>query len=282
MEAGMPRAIWKGSLRFGLVTIPVGLYAAESPDELDLDLIDRRSQAPVGYSRINKETGRAVPASAVVKGYAVSKGHYVVVSDEDLKRAAPEATQTLDVVGFVERDAIPPIYYDRPYYIAPTGQGDKAYALLREALASSQRQALARVVVRTRQYVAAIYPWETVLVVQLLRYAHELRDPAELALPRRVAASAKELAMAERLISSMEQKWDADEFHDEYRDQLLALIRRKARSGKEIEVEAEPVAGPPKAEVVDLMALLQESLSGQRGAARGAARPARRKVRRSA
>jgi DNA end-binding protein Ku len=269
----MPRAIWKGSLRFGLVTIPVGLYAAESPEELDLDLIDKRSHAPIGYNRINKDTGRAVPPSAVVKGYAVSKGRYVVVSDEDLKRASPEATQTVDVVGFVEAGAIPPIYFDRPYYVAPTGQGDKAYALLREALARSEQQALARIVVRTRQYVAAVYPWERVLVVHLLRYAHELRDTKDLELPVRSAASPKELAMAEKLIASMEQKWDPEEFRDEYRDQLLALIRKKARAGKEIEVE-EPVPGPPKAEVVDLMALLQKSVAGSK-------RPAARSVRRT-
>lgn len=278
----MPRAIWKGSLRFGLVTIPVGLYAAESPDDLDLDLIDRRSQAPVGYSRINKETGRAVPAAAVVKGYAVSKGRYVVVTDQDLKRASPEATQTIDVVGFVDQGEIAPIYFDRPYYIAPTQHGGKAYALLREALAASDRLALARLVVRTRQYVAAVYPWERVLVVQLLRYAHELRGTSDLEIPgtvARSAASAKELAMAERLIASMEQKWDPEEFKDEYRDQLLALIRKKARSGKEIEVEEEPVARPPKAEVVDLMALLQKSLATPKKPVR---RAARRKLRRSA
>lgn len=278
----MPRAIWKGSLRFGLVTIPVGLYAAESPDDLDLDLIDRRSQAPVGYSRINKETGRAVPAAAVVKGYAVSKGRYVVVTDQDLKRASPEATQTIDVVGFVDQGEIAPIYFDRPYYIAPTQHGGKAYALLREALAASDRLALARLVVRSRQYVAAVYPWERVLVVQLLRYAHELRGTSDLEIPgtvARSAASAKELAMAERLIASMEQKWDPEEFKDEYRDQLLALIRRKARSGKEIEVEDEPVPRPPKAEVVDLMALLQKSLATPKKPAR---RAARRKLRRSA
>jgi len=278
----MPRAIWKGSLRFGLVTIPVGLYAAESPDDLDLDLIDRRSQAPVGYSRINKETGRAVPAAAVVKGYAVAKGRYVVVTDQDLKRASPEATQTIDVVGFVDRADIAPIYFDRPYYIAPTQHGGKAYALLREALAASDRLALARLVVRTRQYVAAVYPWERVLVVQLLRYAHELRGTSALEIPATVArsaASTKELAMAERLIASMEQKWDPEEFKDDYRDQLLALIRKKARSGKEIEVEEEPVPRPAKAEVVDLMALLQKSLAAPKKPAR---RAARRKLRRSA
>ncbi len=281
----MPHAVWKGSLRFGLVTIPVGLYPAESPDELDLDLIDRRSHSPVGYSRINKSTGRAAPPSQVVKGYEVSDGHYVVVSDDDLKRASPEATQTVDVVGFVEADAIAPIYFDKPYYLAPTGHGDRAYALLREALAESGRFAVARLVVRTRQYVAAVYPWQRVLVVHLLRYVHELRDPKELELPATLAkstATSKELAMAQKLIASMEEEWRPAQFKDEYRDQLLALIRRKARSGKEIEVEEPTTPAAPAAKVVDLMALLQESLAQKhRGRSR---RPPRRpaKARRTA
>ena len=260
----MPHAVWKGSLRFGLVTIPVGLYPAESPDELDLDLIDRRSHRPVGYKRVNKATGREVASQQVVKGYQISKGRYVVVSDEELKRASPEATQTVDVVSFVDAADIAPIYFDKPYFLAPTGQGERAYALLREALAASERYALARLVVRTRQYVAAVYPWERVLVVHLLRYAHELRDPKDLDLPGK-AGGGKELAMAERLIASMDDTWRPEDFHDEYRDQLLALIRKKARTGKEIEVaEVEEPGAPKRAEVVDLMKLLQESVA-QRG-----------------
>lgn len=278
----MPRAVWKGSLRFGLVTIPVGLFAAETPDELDLDLIEKKSHAPVGYQRINKKTGRSVKPADVVKGYQLAKGRYVVLSDEELKRAVPEATQTIDVVGFVESTAIPPIYFERPYYLAPTGHGERAYALLREALARAGRYALARLVVRTRQYVAAVYPWERVLVVHLLRYAHELRDAKELDLPAalpRGAASSKEMAMAEKLVASMEEEWRPEEFKDEYRDELLALIRKKARTGKEIEVDTAPQEEKPKGEVVDLMALLKQSVT-ERGGKR--ARSSHVKARKSA
>lgn len=272
----MPHAVWKGSLRFGLVTIPVGLYAAETADELDLDLIEKKSHAPVGYQRINKRTGRAVKPENVVKGYALSKGRYVVLSDDELERATPEATQTVDVVGFVDAAAIDPIYFDRPYYLAPSGHGDKAYALLREALRRSARYALARLVLRTRQYVAAVYPWERALVVHLLRYAHEIRDTKDLGLPATLPAATargKEMAMAEKLIASMEETWRPQDFKDEYRDQLLALIRKKARTGKEIEVEAAPAEERPKAEVVDLMALLQESVA--KGGRRGRKPPAK-------
>lgn len=267
----MAHAVWKGSIQFGLVNIPVGLYTAESPDDLDLDLIDRRSMAPVGYKRVNKETGREVPYEEIVKGYEVSEGRYVVVEDKDLKRASPEATQTIDIVGFVEADAIAPIYFDKPYYLAPVGQGGKAYALLREALEKSGRLAIARLVVRTRQYVAAVYPMDDVLVVQVLRYRHELRDAGDLDLPKGNAGkpSSREVEMAERLIEGMAEEWKPASYKDEYRDQLLALIKKKAKAGEDVEVEeVEEEEKPREAEIVDLMALLKESVSKGKGKAK--------------
>lgn len=281
----MPHAVWKGSIQFGLVNIPVALYPAETPDELDLDLIDRRTMSPVGYKKINKETGREVPQDEMVKGYAISDGHYVVVSEGDLKRASPEATRTVDIVGFVEAKEIDPIYYDKPYFLAPTGQGGKAYALLRGALEKSGRIGIARLVVRTRQYVAAVYPLGDVLIAQLLRYQHEIRDAKSLDLPKGNTAkpSAKEVEMAERLIDGMTEAWKPQDFRDEYRDELLALIRKKAKAGKEVEVtEVEEDEEPRGADVVDLMALLKQSVAGGgKGAARKATpakRPARRKT----
>lgn len=261
----MPHAIWKGSLRFGLVTIPVAVHPAESPDDLDFGLLDRRSLAPVGYRRINKSTGKELPASEIVRGYEVSEGRWVVLSDADLKRANPEATQSVDIFAFVGRDEIAPIYYDRPYYLAPLKHGEKAYALLREALARSGRQALARVVLRTRQHVAAVYPLERALVLNLLRFAHELRDPAAYELPpaglSKLGLSAKEVEMAERLIDGMVEAWEPARYKDEYRDDLLALIRRKSKSAGKAEGEAvAPAARAPKAQVVDLMALLKKSV----------------------
>jgi len=281
----MPHAIWKGSIQFGLVNIPVALYPAETPDQLDLDLIDRRTMAPVGYKKINKKTGREVPADEMVKGYEVSEGHYVVVSEGDLKRASPEATRTVDIVGFVEASEIDPIYYDKPYFLAPQGQGGKAYALLRGALEKSGRIGIARLVVRTRQYVAAIYPLDDVLIAQLLRYQHEIRDTGSLDLPKGSTAkpSSKEVEMAERLIDGMTEKWKPKDFRDDYRDELLALIRKKAKAGKEVEVtEVEEEEEEPRgAEVVDLMALLKKSVAGggkREGRKAPAKRPARRKT----
>lgn len=280
----MAHALWKGSIQFGLVNIPVGLYTAEVPDDLDLDLIDRRSMAPVGYKRVNKETGREVPYGEIVKGYEVADGRYVVVEERDLKRASPEATQTIDIVGFVESGAIAPIYFDKPYYLAPAGQGGKAYALLREALEKSGRMALARLVVRTRQYVAAVYPLDDVLVVQLLRYQHELRAADDLDLPQGSAGkpSEKEIEMAERLIEGMAEEWEPASYKDEYRDRLLALIRKKAKEGKTEEVAEVEEEETREAEVVDLMALLKESVKerGKKKASTrraGAKTPARRR-----
>ncbi|HZI64113.1 MAG TPA: Ku protein [Thermoanaerobaculia bacterium] len=280
----MPRPIWKGSLRFGLVNIPVGLYPAESPDDLDLDLLDRRDLAPVGYKKYNKKTGKELKEADIVKAYPAAKNKYVVLGESDLKRANPEAAQTVDIFGFIDRDAVEPVYFDRPYYVAPDGRGAaKAYALLREALERSGRMALARIVIRTRQYVAAVYPLDRVLVVNLLRFHHELRDPAALDLPAAGAAklglTGKELDLAERLIADMEETWKPESYKDEYRDDLLALIRRKGRAGARGAADdeaAEEAAAPRKgAEVVDLMALLQRSVGQKRRAPRAAARRSR-------
>lgn len=272
----MPHAIWKGSIRFGLVHIPVGLYSAETPDELDLDLIDKRNHGPIGYNKINKETGKQVAPGDIVKGYAISKSKYVVVTDQDLKRAHPEATQNVDIVGFVTAAEVAPIYFDKPYYLAPTGAGDKAYALLREALADTERVGIAQVVIRTRQYVAAMYPHGKVLVLHLLRYHHELREAGALDLPGKGGVAAKELAMAKRLIADMEEPFKPAAFRDEYRDKLLALIKAKAKKGDAFEAaEPEPAEETQGAEVVDLMALLKSSVEGK-GKAKGTA-PARRR-----
>jgi len=277
----MPRPIWHGNIRFGLVTIPVGLYSAETRDEIDLDLLDRRNMARIGYSKVNKETGEEVPPEDVVKGYQVEKGRYVVVDKEDIAGASPEATQSVEIVEFVAASEIEPIFFDRPYYLAPLKNGEKPYALLREALHRTKRVGVARLVVRTRQYVAAVYPWERALVVHLLRYQHELREPGELDLPPAGGAksgiASKELQMAERLIDEMVEKWKPGEFKDEYRGKLLALIRKKAKAGEEWQVpEVEREA--PRGEVVDLMSLLKRSVDerSERPASRRAARGRRR------
>lgn len=258
----MPHSIWNGSLSFGLVNIPVGLYPAESPDDLDLALLDRRNLSRVGYKKINKKTGEPIVEKNLVRGYEISKGKFVVLDEKDFARANPKATQTVEIFGFVGAGDIPPIYFDKPYFIAPQKAGVKAYALLREALLRSERIGLARLVVRTRQYLAAIYPLEEAIVVNLLRFGHELRDPAAYEFPKRGPVNAKEIQLAERLIEGMDETWNPKEYKDEYRDDLLALIKKKAKSGKKGEPEeAEAVPEEPMAEIVDLMALLKQSLA---------------------
>ncbi len=259
----MPHSIWNGSLSFGLVNIPVGLYPAESPDDLDLTLLDRRNLSRVGYKKINKKTGEKIEEKNIVRGYEVSKGKFVVLNDSDFARANPKATQTVEIFGFVGFGDIPPIYFDRPYFIVPKKEGAKAYALLREALLRSERIGLARLVVRTRQYLAAIYPLDEAIIVNLLRFAHELRDPAAYEFPKRGPVNAKEIQLAEKLIEGMDETWNPKDYKDEYRDDLLALIKKKAKSAGKGEQEEEVEAAPeePMAEVVDLMALLKKSLT---------------------
>lgn len=181
----MARGVWKGAIGFGLVTIGVELYNAEAPERLDLDLLDKRDMARVGYLKINKNTGKPIESKDIVRGYAVSSNNYVILSDEDLKSANPKATQTIDVVGFVAAKDIPLIYYAKPYVAGPTKGSEKAYMLFRDTLEQMDRVALAQIVIRTRQYLVAVYPFQDALIAQLLRYDDEVRKPADLVLRRR-------------------------------------------------------------------------------------------------
>jgi DNA end-binding protein Ku len=274
----MARAIWKGSISFGLVNIPVGLYGAETRDEIHFHLLDKRSMSPIKVKRVNEKSGREVPWEAIVRGYEYQEGKYVVLSDEDLKRADPEATQTVEILEFVEGDEIEPTYYDKPYYLAPLGKAGKSYALLREALARTGKVGIAKVVIRTRQYLAALMVQDKLLVLELLRFAHELRSADSLDLPGRREANDKEIQMAERLIAGMVGSWDPSKYRDDYRGDLLKMIERRVEAGETESVEAEPVAAPDTddgAKVVDLMALLKRSVeeSGSRGS-----KPAPRKA----
>jgi DNA end-binding protein Ku len=244
------------------VHVPVSLYPAEHRDELSFTLLDRRDMQPVGYQRVNKTTGEEVPYDEVVKGYEYEKGEYVTVEKEDFKRANVEATQTVDIVGFVEAEAIPPYYFDAPYYLAPDKYGAKGYALLRETLERTGRMGLATVVIRTRQHVAALYPQGNVLVLNTLRYHDELRDPKDLDLPASSKAAKvqpKEVDMAERLVEDMATDWKPAQFKDTYREDLVKFIEDKA-AGK---VKAAPKGKRASrgAEVIDFAKLLEKSLA---------------------
>ncbi|MBA2352385.1 MAG: Ku protein [Burkholderiales bacterium] len=262
----MPRTIWKGAISFGLVNIPIGLYTAEVKKGLSFSLLDRRDLAPVGYQRINKETGEEVPWEEIVKGYEYEDGEYVVLGDEDFRQANVEATETVDILDFVDAAQIPVVYFEQPYYLAPGRKGEKGYALLRETLRQTNKVGIANVVIRTRQHIAALIPYGNMLVLNLLRFADELREPEDLELPgedlAKLGVSKKELEMAERLVEGMENEFDPTKYHDQYREDLLALIDKKIKSGK-TETISEPVVEDDKrgkAEVIDLMGLLKRSL----------------------
>ena len=268
----MPRELWKGAIRFGLVHIPVSLYPAEQSEELSFTMLDRRDMSPIGYKRVNKTTGAEVPYDQIVKGYEWEDGRYVTLEKEDFKNANVEATQTVDIMGFIDADQVPNFFYESPYYLAPGKHGDKGYALLRETLVRSHKVGLATVVIRTRQHLAALYPVDNLLVLNTLRFATEMRSPEDLDVPKDLKdakVQPKELDMAERLVDDMTlEKWDPTDYHDTYRDDLLKLIEQKAQ-GK---LKAAPRAKAPRqAEVIDFSALLEKSLAARRRGGHAAA-----------
>jgi DNA end-binding protein Ku len=284
----MARSIWKGSISFGLVNIPVGLYTAEKRDEIHFNLLDKRNLSPVRYKRVNEKTGREVPWESIVRGYEYQDGRYVVLSDEDLKRANPEATQTVDIIDFVDLSEISPVYFDKPYYLAPQKNGAKSYALLRETLRRTGKAGIAKVVIRTRQYLAAVVPQDDVIVLNLLRFEDELRATDDLELPHgKAGVTDKEIQMAERLVEGMVDEWEPERYRDDYRTDVMKMIEKRVESGETEEVEAAPVPRPDEGgKVVDLMMLLKRSVEVSKqegGESKGHAKkaPARQPARRS-
>jgi DNA end-binding protein Ku len=288
-EGSSRRAIWKGTVTFGLVEIPVALHGAIAREEgISFTLLDKRDLSPVGYERVNKSTGKPVAWSDIVRGYEREKGEYVVLSDDEIKSANVEASQTIEILDFVDGAEIDPVYWDSPYYLEPVkGRKSKSYALLREALRTTGRVGIAKVVLRTRQRLAALGVRGDALVLDVLRYAHEVRGPEGLALPKDslddLGVTAKETALAEKLIESMSAEWNPSAYRDEYHDDILALVQRKAKAGKAHVVEAPAErARPERGEVLDLMPLLERSMKGRTRIAsasrpRSAPKTARRK-----
>ncbi len=262
----MARAIWKGAINFGLVNIPVGLYAAEKPNELKLRMLDRRNLAPIKYHRVNEKSGEEVPWDSIVKGYEYERDEFVLLSDADFKKARPEQTQSIDIVDFVDCKDIHPVYYDKPYYLVPDKKARRSYALLREAMRRSCRIGVAQVVIHTRQHLAALMVYENALVVELMRFADELRPLEEYDLPsadlKEVNLGDKELKMAERLMEEMTGDWKPEAYHDTYTESLMNYIEKRIESGqtKRMASESEvPEPGKP-ADVVDMMEMLKRSL----------------------
>ncbi len=253
------RAIWKGSISFGLVNIPVGLYSAtRSGKDIKLRMLRESDQSPIQYKRVAEVDAKEVPWEHIVKGYEYEKGKFVVINEKDFERVNVESNQTVDIKEFVHLEEIDPMFFDKPYYLAPEKGGDKAYALLREALKRSQKVGVAKVVIKTREHLAAVKPFGKALVLELMHFADELADPSELRLPD-VDVGKKELDMAQSLIESMSDKWDGEKYQDEYRAGLMEVIAAKVAAGGK---ELPPHKGKKSAtNVVDLVAVLQESLA---------------------
>jgi DNA end-binding protein Ku len=269
------RDIWKGSLTFGLVEIPVALVAAEKPSaKISLSFLDRRDFSPVGYRRYNKKTEKEVPWSEIVHGYEYEKGEYVVVNKKDLRHANPDLTQTIAIEQFVDAQEIDPIYFEKPYYLEPLKENSKAYALMRETLRRTGKVGVARVVVRTRESVGVVGVRGPALVLYLLRYAEEVRKPEELDRlgrgTRNATVSPKEIQMAERLVADMTGEWDPSQYKDEYAKDLMKVIHAKVDSGDvhEVDERDEPAPKRGRGEILDLMPLLKRSVEASRNGGR--------------
>src|SRR5688572_5493657 len=247
------RAIWKGSISFGLVNIPIGLYPATRKEDISFRQLRADDLSPIRYKRVADADGEEVPWEKIVKGYEYEKGQFIIVKDEDFEKAMPEATQSIDITEFVDLSEIDPMFFDKPYYLEPQKGGKKAYALLRETLKETGKVGIARVVIKTRQHLAAVKPKEDALVLELMHFPEEVLEPAGLDLPREEKLGKKEMDMAKSLVETMTGEWNPEEFHDDYREKLLKIIEAKVANG------GKAVAGPKvKAKkatnVVDLVA----------------------------
>ena len=261
------RAIWKGSIDFGLVNIPVRLYSAESPGRVNFDLLDKRDFARIRYRRVNENTGREVPWEQIIKGYEYDTDEYVALSDEDFVQANVEATQTITITDFVDAHDVSPIYYDKPYFLETSKNGFRAYALLREVLKKTGKVGIAKVVIRTRQHLAMLFADGPRLILNLLRFPNELRDVSGREIPKssakkNAAVSTQEMKMAERLVETMVSEWKPEKYHDEYHDDLMKIIHKKVKAGrtKVIETTKTVAKEPQRGKVIDIMHLLRQSV----------------------
>jgi DNA end-binding protein Ku len=252
------RAIWKGSITFGLVNIPISLYPATKREELKFRLLRVSDLSPVNYKRVAETDGKEVAWDQIVKGYEYEKGKFVVLRDEDFRRVDLEATQTVDIINFVQLDEVNPLLFHKPYYMESSRAGDKAYVLLRQALEARGKIAIAKVVIKARQHLAAVKPEKNGLILELMHFPEELVDLSEFKRPSKANIGRQELQMATRLIESMTSDWEPEKYRDEYREQLARVIEEKIEHGDR------EAGSPPKKQrpsnVVDLAAVLQKSI----------------------
>jgi DNA end-binding protein Ku len=252
------RPIWSGAISFGLVSIPVSLFTATRREDLKFRLLRASDLSPVNYKRVAEADGKEVPWDQIVKGYEHEKGKFVVIKDEDFKRVDIEATQTVDIIEFVKLAEVDPLLFYKPYYMEVRKGGDKAYTLLRESLEEAEMIAIAKVVIKTRQHLAAIKPQKRGLMLEIMHFPKELIDASEFKQPTAAAPTKNEIAMARKLIESMTATWDPSAFNDDYLEMLQKVIDAKIKAGDK------KIAPTPKktktSNVIDLSAVLQESL----------------------
>ncbi len=267
----MPRPLWNGSLSFGLLNVPVSLMPGERKVDLHFRMLDSRNKAPVRYERVNAETGEEVPWKDVVRAYEYKKGSYVVLEPEDIQAARSDSKETVEIEAFVDAASLSPEFYEKPYVLVPNKKAEKGYVLLRETLKKTHRVGIARVVVRSREYLAAVVPKEHALLLLLLRYPQEVVDAEEYALPDAAPAkyriSAKEMEMARQLLESMTTTWNPSDYQDEFRDRLRKTIEKRIKSKGAVTPPPEIAEGDDEGaatNVVDFMKLLQKSLSENR------------------
>lgn len=272
----MPRVIWKGAVSFGLVHVPVALYPAAEDTGIDFDWLDKRTLDPVGYQRINKRTGKPIESEHVVKGIKQSDGDYVLLSDEQIKAAYPETTQTIEIEAFVKASEIDFVLLEKPYYLEPIGKGEKVYALLREAMLAAGVIGIARVVMHTREHLAVLIPSGAALLLNTIRWASGIRPIEELKLPAAGASAAglkpAELKMATQLIGDMTAPWKAQEYADKFSLAIQALVDQKVATGdtRTVTPLEQKRAEAGSSNVVDLTELLARSLARREPQARSA------------
>ena len=270
-DALVARPIWSGTISFGLVSVPVRMFTATASQELRFHFLDRRDMSPIGYDKVNKETGESVPAEDIVRGFEVGTGRFVEVTEEDIDRLDVELTHAIDICDFVSLNEIDPLYFRKGYYLLPQEGAEKPYRLLVRALADTGKVAMAKVVIRNKQHLSCVRSFDDALVLETMYYADEVRRPEEAPKPRIQAA---EVEMAKTLVENLAAEWKPERYHDQYRNALLDLLQKKA--------EGEPLPEPAdedEGEVVDLMEALRRSVAATQRETKAKRRaPAKRKA----
>jgi DNA end-binding protein Ku len=281
----MARPIWTGTLSFGLLNVPIRLMPGEKRTDVHFHMLDSRDNSPIRYERVNAETGEEVPWKDVVKAFEYHKGSYVVLEEEDLKAAAPESHETVEIAAFVDADAIGPEYFEKPYVLVPGKKAEKGYVLLRETLAETGKIGIAHVVIRTREYLSAVTVRDKALVLVLLRYPQELVDVSDYEIPSGNAAAhrvtKREVEMARQLIDAMSSRWNPKDYKDEFRERLHKAIAKRMKSKGVVTPPPEEEAEEASTNVVDFMDLLRKSLASNKRTPAKKAAPAKKTARRA-